>query len=180
MKTTTYLRLSLLIPFLVWGICVLMVMLFARLGNNGSNLNESTSFKVLLLWSVLFYVFGIVGWFLPYLLLSLVLLVWSFTSRAEPRVLIRVFALSPLAMAIVILFVVNVVPLAAQNPDMFSAVPTPDPGNLIVANLWYMLLALSWGYLCVGIGFSLYSVLQRRGFIKDGMMASSMPAGEPA
>ena len=98
MRTTTYLRLSLFIPFLVWGICLLLFILWSKVASDTPEPNGPHILTGLILWTFLFYVFGIIGWFVPYLLLALILLILSFRSRAE--VLMKVFAFAPLAMAL--------------------------------------------------------------------------------
>ena len=168
MKLTTYLRLSLLIPFLVWGVCLLFFILLGMLEPAGSEIMGSNIVLGLLFWIILFYVFGIVGWFLPYVLLSLILLILSFRSRAQ--VLIKVFALSPLFMTILIVILVNLWSIGSENWDMFSYNPSENLENFFGSTLWFALLTLVWGYLCVGIGYGLYKFLQRRGLIKDELL----------
>jgi hypothetical protein len=165
MKTITYLRCSLLIPFLVWGACVLLFLLVAALEPAGSEFMGSNLILGLIFWTILFYVFGILGWFLPYVLLSLVLLVLSFRSRAQ--VLMKVFALSPLVMTILIVIVVNMWSIGTGSWEMFSYNPTENFENFFGSNLWFAILTLTWGYLCVGIGFGLHKLLQRLGYIRD-------------
>lgn len=177
MKTTTYLRLSLLIPFLVWGICVLFFIIWSSSDSSGPVANESTIIGILL-WSVLFYVFGIIGWFLPYLLLSIVLLVWSFRSRAE--VLMKAFALSPIAMAILVVIFLSIISMSTQDWDMFSSNPLANTENFFGSPLWFVILTLVWGYICVGVGFGIYKILQGRGLIKDDVITTSIPLPEPS
>jgi len=177
MKTKTFLRLSLLTPFLVWGICVLFFLIWSAFDGSGPVANESTMVGIIL-WSVLFYVFGIIGWFLPYLLLSIVLLVWSFRSRAE--VLMKVFAFSPVAMAILIVIFLSMISMSTQDWDMFSSNPLANAENFFGSPLWFVILTLVWGYVCVGVGFGVYKILQRRGFIKDEAITTSVPLPEPS
>lgn len=164
MKTTTYLRLSLLIPFLVWGICVLFFILLSALKPAASEFMGSNVILGLLFWMVMFYVFGIIGWFLPYGLLSLILLIWSF--RGPAKTLMRGFALSPLAMALLIVIFVSITSLGSGNWDMFSYDTTENFEYFFGSNLWFVILTLTWGYLCVGLGYGLYRLLQRLGWIK--------------
>jgi hypothetical protein len=171
MKLTTYLRLSLLIPFLVWGVCLLFFILLGVLEPAGSEIMGSNIVLGLLFWMILFYVFGIVGWFLPYGLLSLILLILSFRNRAQ--VLIKVFALSPLFMTILIVILVNLWSIGSENWDMFSYNPSENLENFFGSTLWFALLTLVWGYLCVGIGYELYKFLQRRGLIKDELLTET-------
>jgi hypothetical protein len=102
MKTTTFLRLSLLIPFLVWGICVL------------------------------FFI------------------------------------------------VLSVISASSQDWDMFQANPLGGAENFFASPLWFVILTLLWGYICVGVGFGIYKILQRRGFIKDEAVTAPLPVPEPS
>jgi hypothetical protein len=177
MRTKTFLRVSLLIPFLVWGICVLFFLIWSATDSGGPTANESTILGVML-WAILFYVFGIIGWFLPYLLLSLVLLVWSFRARAE--VLMKVFALSPLAMSVLIVIVLSVISAGSQDWDMFQANPLASAENFFGSPLWFVILTLLWGYICVGVGFGIYKILQQRGHIRDEAVRAPVPLAEPS
>ena len=175
MKTTTYLRLSLLIPFLVWGVCLLFFLLLGTFEPTGSEIMGSNIVLGLIFWTILFYLFGIRGWFLPYLLLSVILLIWSFRSPAS--VLMKGFVLSPLFMTVLIMILVNVWSIGSGNWGSFSYSPTENFENFFGSNLWFVILTLGWGYLCVGIGYGLYRLLQRQGLIKDEVLIeSAIPA----
>ncbi|HLO29229.1 MAG TPA: hypothetical protein VK249_08850 [Anaerolineales bacterium] len=177
MKTRTYLRFSLLIPFLIWGICFLLFILWSRLASDGPGSIGSGLIPGLILWLFLFYVFGILGWFLPYGLLAFILLILSFRSRAE--VLMKVFALAPVAMAILIIAIVNLLSIGSQDWNIFSSNPAANTEDFFGTNLWFAILTLIWGYLCVGLGFGIYKILQRRGLIKDEVMPTPLPLPEP-
>jgi hypothetical protein len=177
MKTTTFLRLSLLIPFLVWGICVLFFIVWSATDSGGPTANESTILGVML-WAILFYVFGIIGWFLPYLLLSLLLLVWSFRSQAQT--LKRLLAWSPVAMAVLIVIFLSIISMSTQDWDMFLSNPLVSPENFFGSPLWFVILTLTWGYICVGVGFGIYRILQRRGHIRDEAVPAPVPLPEPS
>lgn len=177
MKTITYLRLSLLTPLLVWGICVLLLILLSALDSSGRAINESTMTGIII-WSILFYVFGIIGWILPYLLLSIILLVWSFRSRTE--VLMKVFALSPVAMATLVVLFLSMISFGSQDWSMFSKNPLSNAENFFGSPLWFVILTLIWGYACVGAGFGIYKILQRRGIIRDETIPTSVPLPEPS
>jgi hypothetical protein len=132
----------------------------------------------ILLWAMLFYVFGIIGWFLPYLLLAITLLIWSFRGRVQT--LMKVFALSPVAMVILIVIFLSVISASTQDWDMFASNPLANTENFFGSTLWFVILTLAWGYICVGIGFGIYKILQQRGLIKDEAIPASMPLPEPS
>jgi hypothetical protein len=165
MKTATYLRLSLLIPFLVWGVCLLFFLLLGAFEPTGSEIMGSNIVLGLVFWTILFYLFGILGWFLPYALLAVVLLIWSFRSQAQ--VLMKGFAFSPFVMAVLIVLVVNLLSMGSGDWKLFSSTSTERFEDFFGSSLWFVILTLGWGYLCVGIGFGVYKFLERLGFIRD-------------
>ena len=167
MKTMTYLRFSLLIPFVIWGICLLVILIMDAVSQNQftSRLPEAISVGVAVFFTA--YVLGILFWILPYLLLALILFFSTFISQA--RVALKLFALSPLAMMLLTLATVIIMSLSSSgsiDQDFSSLV------LLVIA------LVLSWGYICVGIGYGIYRLLQRRGTIRDEtlMQTSLQPA----
>ena len=156
MKTTTYLRFSLLIPFVIWGICLLVIMVMdaAFLNRFTPELPGAISVGVAVFFTA--YVLGIIFWILPYVLLALILFFSTFISQA--RMALKVFALSPLAMTLLTLATVILMGLSnsgSLDQDFSSFI------LLVIA------LVLSWGYICVGIGYGIYRLLQRRGTIRD-------------
>ncbi len=83
MKAKTYARLALLIPLLLWVILLLVELLItavvpADLMSDGPN-----TFFGLLTILLFSYVLGILFWLIPYLILSITLLLLSFKSRLE-------------------------------------------------------------------------------------------------
>ena len=156
MKTMTYLRFSLLIPFVIWGICLLVILIMDGVSQNQftSGLPEAISVGVAVFFTA--YVLGILFWILPYLLLALILFFSTFISRT--RVALQLFALSPLAMMLLTLATVIIMSLSSSGSI------DQDFSNLV---LFVIALVLSWGYICVGIGYGIYRFLQRRGIIRD-------------
>ena len=156
MKTTSYLRFSLLIPFFIWGICLLVIMVFdaASLDQFIPKLPEAISVGVAVFFTG--YVLGIIFWILPYALLGLILFFSTFISRAQ--VALKLFALSPLAMTLLTL--ATIIIMDSGNSGSIGQ----DFSGLA---LLVIALVLSWGYICVGIGYGIYRLLQRRGTIRD-------------
>jgi len=156
MKTTTYLRFSLLIPLVIWGICLLVIMAMdaASLEQFTPKLPEAISVGVAVFFTA--YVLGIIFWILPYVLLALILFFSTFISQA--RVALKVFALSSLAMTLLTLATVILIDLSNSSSldQNFSSLV-----------LLAIALVLSWGYICVGTGYGIYKLLQRRGTIRD-------------
>ncbi len=156
MKTTTYLRFSLLIPFVIWGICLLVIMAMDAASRDQftPKLPEAISVGVGVFFTA--YVLGIIFWILPYVLLALILFFSTFISQA--RTALKVFALSPLAMTLLTLATVILMDLSNAN--------SLDQ-NFASLVLLAKALVLSWGYICVGIGYGIYKLLERRGIIRD-------------
>ena len=172
MKTITYLRLSLLIPFLVWTFGVLFFFLWSAFEPNGLGSDGPAAIAVIGVF-FLFYVFGIFIWLLPYVLLCLMLLGLSFKSKAQ--VLIRVFAWSPFAMASLVLALVNMLSFHSDGMNRLFSNPGEAAENLLGSNTLFLILTLLWGYICVGIGYGAYKILQRLQFIRDGATLAALP-----
>lgn len=164
MKTTTYLRFSLLIPFAVWGVCLLVIMATSAISMDQfvPEMPENISMGVAVFFSS--YVIGIIFWIFPYILLASILFFSTFISQA--RTALKLFALSPLAMTLLTLATVIIISLSSSG--------TTDQGfsNFI---LFVVGLVMIWGYICVGIGYGIYRLLQRRGRIRDEEIVQSRP-----
>ncbi len=165
MKTTTYLRLSLLIPILIWAICLLFFILVSA-----SPLNELVSLQGpsaanLVVLFPAFYVFGIVIWILPYLFLAISLIILSLLVKA--RALITIFALSPIGMTLLTISVVNLLAIATSGNGTISSVLSTRNQDLIYFNVMIFACSLIWGYICVGIGLELYKLFQHLRMIRD-------------
>jgi hypothetical protein len=165
MKTRTYARLALLIPFMIWVILFLVEMFINAVIPADLRSNGPETFFGLVEIVLLFYVIGILLWFLPYLILSIAMLLVSFKSRLE---LVKpLFLLSPFAMTMLVMTEVTVISLLSAG----DAVPSIDLvstfKNGAEVNVFVGVLALVWGYVCVGLGFGGYKLLQHFGMIKE-------------
>lgn len=178
MKTKTYLRLSLLIPFFVWVICLSIFIIWSALFPNSTGTDGPEGIVNLVFLPLLFYVIGILGWLLPYLLLALILFGWSFRSRSA--VLMKGFALSPLAMTIIILILVNALSIGDGGWSQFSPNPTTTALYGLGFNALFGFLTLFWGYICVAFGYGFYKLLQLGGFIKEEDIITIAPVHETA
>jgi hypothetical protein len=160
MKTTTYLRWSLLIPFVVWGLCLLVFLLISKLPVSDNFMDPIESMSVMDAFSIFlaFYLFGVIVWIFPYLLLALTLFFWSFIGKAQT--MIKAFALSPLAMTLLTVAIMIILELGGNWGAGFDS-------NWGGPSLLFAGVALVWGYICVGIGYGLYRFLKRREIIRD-------------
>ena len=168
MKTNTYLRLSLLIPLLVWVICLLFMLIANTIPESSAlAIDESRGIGELVFLFLAFYVIGILVWLVPYILLSLILFFWSFTNTAQTALSVKVFALSPLAMMVLTIAVLNILTFGTSPDSTLFSSPGIMDQDFIYLNLLGAAFALIWGYICVGIGFGIHRVLQNRGMIRD-------------
>jgi hypothetical protein len=165
MKTATYLRLSLLIPILVWGVCLLVLIVASASPGNELGSSKLTTITDLIFLFFAFYVFGIIIWVMPYLLLSLILLFLSF--RVQARVAFKVFVLSPVAMTILTIAVMNLLATGASGDGTILSNSLIKDQDFISFNILVLAFSLIWGYLCVGLGFGIYKLLQRSRIISD-------------
>ena len=159
MKPQTLLRVSLIIPYLLWGLSALIVAVVSS--------SKNTPFDTGLIINVLLYIpmlyaFGIFIWGIPYTLLAVGLGLWS---RGKPtQKIIRIFALSPVMLAILIslemfAFSINWNDLGAgfsQNSTDFGA-----------SILGIGALAVVLGYLSIGVVAGIYKVLTLLNLIKN-------------
>ena len=172
MKARTYARLALLIPLLIWVIVLLIQMLIIlfRPVDVYSNGTDTDTLFGLVEMVLSFYMIGILFWFLPYLVLSIALLIISFNSQLD--VLKYMFVLSPFAMAILVMMEMTILSLATgvvlSPADIVSNIATSAGINLFVG-----IFALVCGYICVGLGFGGYLLLQYFGLIKQAETISS-------
>jgi hypothetical protein len=165
MKTRTYARLSLLIPILVWVISLLLLLIIFVLFPDSQTTMEMPTMVAVVGVLLFFYVIGIVFWIIPYLLVSLVLIVISFKS--VEKVLRGVYVLSPILMAVVVMIVVTTLAIAPQDVSLPVSNFLSNLQDSIGTGGLFAVLALIWGYLCVGLGLGGYKLLQHFGMIKE-------------
>lgn len=164
MKTRTYARLSLLIPILIWAVGLLLLLALYVLFPDSQSGSETPAVVAVIGMFLVFYVIGIIYWLIPYLLVSLILVLVSF--RSTEKVIKVVYMLSPILMAIVIVILVAVLTIApAEGPLLVGDLTSSFLDSLGTGGL-FTIITLIWGYICVGLGFGIYKLLQRFGMIK--------------
>ena len=159
MKPQTLLRLSLIIPYLLWVLSAIIVMVVSSSKNTAF---ASSAIINVLLYVPMLYALGIYLWGIPYTLLVIGLWLWSRGKTTQK--IIRTFALSPLMLAILIslellAFSINWNDLGAgfsQNSADFGA-----------SVLGLGMLAIVFGYLSIGVVMGIYKVLTLLNFIKN-------------
>lgn len=158
MKPQNLLRSSLIIPYLLWGISAIIVMIVSSSKNTAFDSNTIVN---VLLYVPMFYALGIFIWGIPYTLLAVGLWLWS---RGKPtRKIIKAFAFSPIMLAILIAlemlaFSINWNDMRAgfsQNSADFGA------SVLVIGGL-----AIVFGYLSIGVVAGIYKVLTLLNLIK--------------
>lgn len=176
MKTNTYLRWSLSIPILVWLLCLLFMIPASIITFQDPTFGQSNSILDLPFALAGAYLFGIVLWIVPYLLLSLILFFSSFIG--SPRLMIILYALSPLAMTALTLALMNIFLFAFIGISAFPDMPISSLRGYTESTLAVSGLSLLWGYICVCIGYGIYRLLKSRGVIREERALE--PVSQPA
>lgn len=159
MKPQTLLRMSLIIPYLLWGLSAIII---AVVSSSKNSPFDASSIINMLLYIPMLYTFGIFMWGIPYTLLAVGLGLWSRNKPIQKT--IRIFALSPVMLAILIAlemfaFTINWNDLRAgfsQNSTDFGS------STLVIGAL-----AVVFGYLSIGVVAGIYKVLTLLNLIKN-------------
>ena len=170
MKTRAYARLSLFIPFLVWVVSLLLFLAYVFLAD-GQSAAETPTLVAVVGVLLLFYIIGIVYWLIPYVLVSLALLLLSFIS--SERVLKVVYPLSPILMSALILIVVTTLTINLPESSLLTADLSSTFQDSIGSGFLFAIITLIWGYICVGLGFGGYKLMQAFGMIKEETSTNS-------
>jgi len=151
MKTKTYIRLSLIVPYILWIVFAISLSGFLNL------FGDFTWPAILdaLTTPIFLYVFGIVLWGIPYSLIAIILGIWSRNQTALKSA--KAFAFTPLLLAIL----VNAQALAIFLFDD-SSLPS-DLGSMI---LMLSIFSIIYGYAIIGIVWGTYKLLNRGGYVK--------------
>jgi|WetSurMetagenome_2_1015567.scaffolds.fasta_scaffold319059_2 hypothetical protein len=165
MKTRTFARLALLIPLLVWVISLLLLLSAFAFFPDSETTSETPTLVAGAEMLLLFYIIGIIYWLIPYLLVSLGLLFVSFLSKE--RILKAAYLLSPILMAIVIMIMVTTITTLPLEGSLPISDLTSNFRDSIGAGGLFAIIALIWGYICVGLGFGVYKLLQHFRMIKE-------------
>lgn len=150
MKPRTFFGLALLTPYILWIICAPLAYLLSEL--------EISSGWETLLMPVMIYAIGILLWFIPYSLLAIGLWIWS--RNKSVKELLRAAIISPLLLGILMILE----GVWANLPvDDFSQLASDIPDQILFLGG----VSLFFGYLCVGIAFGIYRIMQARNFIAE-------------
>jgi len=175
MRPLTYARFSLLIPILVWVVSLLLLLAAFVLLPDLQTASDTPTLVAVVGVFLLFYVIGIIYWLIPYLLVSLVLLLTGF--RSKERVLWTVYLLSPLLMAFVILIVVTTLTVTPPEGSLLISDLTSNFQDSVGTGILFAIITLFWGYICIAMGFGGYKLLQHFGKIKEDKKITSETTG---
>jgi len=159
MKTQTLLRLSLIIPYLLWGISTIVMLVVNSVNTTAIDSNSIIS---TLMYVPFLYAFGIVIWGIPYTLLAIGLWLWSHGKPVQKA--IKVFALAPIMLAILI--AIEIFALSINWSDVSAGFyqNSTDFGMSVLAMGGF---AIVFGYLSIGVVAGIYKVLTLLNLIKN-------------
>lgn len=147
-KPQNLLRFLLLIPYVAWGLALLLMQLMFGPAENPNTLN---AFWNALATVAAVYAVGIILWGIPCVLLTIILLLWSIHKPAP--VIYKVLLFSPLLLSLFMTIEVVLVSFSPQSPtsvkDFLSYI------LLVVGS------SLAFGYVFVGVGALIYKVIDR-------------------
>jgi hypothetical protein len=152
MKPRTFFGLALLTPYLLWVICVLILILL-------SLLDTPSDWGDILVIPFFYFAFGIFLWFIPYNLLAIGMWFWS--RGKTTKVLRRLALTSPVLLS---LFMVGVVLWMSFPIESLLELTMEVPSQLAVLGGF----SLFFGYVCVGIAFGIYKILEAKNLITEG------------
>jgi hypothetical protein len=105
MKPRTYFGLALLFPYILWGICALIVFLL-------SSKEISEAWNIVLM-PLMFYVFGIILWLVPYTVLAVAMWIWS--RNKSTTALYRLALIAPILLFALMFIEVVLVSLPVET-----------------------------------------------------------------
>lgn len=154
-KPQTLLRSLLLIPYLAWGIGLLIVYLGTELAGNS---NTPNTFLDIFTGVVGVYTIGIVVWGIPYTVLVVGLFVWSLNKPAPT--IFKVFIFSPFLLSI--LASIEVALITFLPPQ---ALTLEDLMDFLAYTLITVIPILGFGYGFVGLGSIIYKAARNLNLI---------------
>jgi hypothetical protein len=150
MKPQTFFRLALLVPYILWGIGLLVMLPLSAMENE---LSETWNF---ILMPIAFYTIGIILWFLPYTILAIGLGIWAKNKSINS---LRNTALAaPFLFFVLMSIEIIIVNLPATTITEFLSA-------IAEQSLAFGVFSLLYGYVCVGIAFGIFKLLQHKNLI---------------
>jgi len=155
LKPRTYFRVALLFPYMLWGVCALIVALI-------SSQDTSAAWNIVLM-PITFYVIGIILWLIPYTILAAGIWIWS--RNKSTRSMYKLAMVAPLLLFALMFLEAMLVSLPAQSVGQTAR-------DILAQGLLLGGFSLVFGYLCVGIAMVVYRSLQARHLITEEAMPS--------
>jgi len=156
MKPKTLFRLSLLFPYILWGICALIVYLMSNITLKEDLFANASNIWNILLMPIMFYAFGVLFWFIPYTLLAVGLWIWS--RHKSTTDLYKASIRSPFFL--LILMVLEAVMLSMGSGEIGTTLK-----NILEESLLLGGSSLVFGYMCVGVAMGVYKLLRSKNLI---------------
>jgi len=158
MKPRTYFGLALLLPYFLW-------IIFALIAYPLSGQDLASTWNTVLM-PIVYYVIGIIFWFIPYTILAIVMWFWS---KGKSETAVRKLILA----APFLLFVLMLIQTALVSFPVGSIKELAD----YLVGLFVLLgvSSLVFGYLCAGIGLGIYKFLQKKNLIFEERTPSFLP-----
>lgn len=157
MKPRTFFGFALLFPYALWVVLLLVSLIFSS-----AEIAETWNTAMI---PVTFYVIGIILWFFPYTILAIGL--WIKSRNKSMKTLYRLALIAPLLLFVLMLLEVVVV-FQPVNSTAEIMEGLPSQAALLGG------FSLIFGYLCVGISFGIYKILEARKFILEETPASAV------
>ena len=155
MKPRTYFGLALLFPYLLWGICALIVFLLSS--------QEKSDTWNLVLMPITFYTLGIILWLVPYTLLAACMWIWS--RNKSTAALYKLTMYAPILLFPLILIEAVLMSLPVENIAELAM----DLSGLAVLLGGFSLV---FGYLSVGVAMGIFKFLQSKHIIAEETLSS--------
>lgn len=155
MKPRNFFRPALLFPYLLWGVCALIVFLLSS-----QEISEAWN---IVLRPVFFYAFGIILWFVPYTVLAIGMWIWS--RKKSTTALYRTALIAPILL--LVLMIIEVVAVSLPIDSMAQLTEELLGQSALVGGF-----SLVFGYFCVGIALGLFRFLKSRNRILEGTVPS--------
>jgi len=155
MKPRTYFGLALLFPYILWGICALIVFLLSS--------QEMSEAWNLVLMPIAFYTFGIILWLVPYTLLVAGMWIWS--RNKSTAALYKLARLAPILLFPLLLIEAVLVSLPAES---IAELAKDMLGQAVLLGGF----SLVFGYLSVGVAMGVFKFLQSKHLIAEETLAS--------
>ena len=163
MKPQTLLRLSLLLPYLLWGFSVVTVLIMSSAIN--ASMGSGNVFNALA-FIVIIYAYWIILWGLPYTLLAIGLWIWSL--HKQTRNIIKTFTWAPVLLTIPMM--IETLILDYRSYNSYSELTQNWQSfwsGFAYSTLTLTGLSLAYGYLCIGLVYVLYKLLGKLKLIQD-------------